>query len=132
MLPVVTLDRNYRIDCTTGVLSLPSSLRLCTLERAWVNNAQNISCIPAGSYYCRWIERSASGKYKRTWHVEAVEGRTGILIHPANLVTQLRGCIALGMKYGNLGGKFALLSSLSALNKLRSELSGQDFILNIN
>lgn len=129
MLPDVILVRSYRIYCTLGVLILPSGLQLRTIERPWLNNRQNVSCYPEGIYLCKWLARSGSGKYKRVWHITGVEGRTGILIHAANLVTQLLGCTAGGLKVGKIGGKTAVLSSKAAMNKIRAELSGQDFNL---
>lgn len=45
-----------------------------------------------------------------------VEGRTGILFHAANLVSQLLGCVAMGIRRGKLGGEEAVLSSGAALN----------------
>lgn len=129
MFPVATLLRQYRPYGTFGILTLPSGLELATVERPWINNRQNVSCIPASEYKVDWMDRSASGKYKRIWHVQDVPDRSGILFHTANLVMELQGCIAMGIRHGRLGGQDAVLSSGAALNKMRAELAGKDFML---
>ena len=64
-----------------------------SIELPWLDNKNDISCIPAKTYTVvkRW-----SKKYKHHLHITNVEGRTWILIHPANKVNQLQGCIATG------------------------------------
>ncbi len=102
-----------------------------TIERPWKNNARNISCIPAGTYPCHYLPRSASGKYRKVYHVRNVANRSGVLIHNGNLVSHSRGCIILGMKTGNLGGKRAVLSSRTAMRKLNQLLDGANFNLKV-
>lgn len=114
---------------TLGELVLPNGVAVKTLERPWINNASNISCIPEGKYQVEWLERSASGKFKRCWHVTGVEGRFGILIHAGNIVRNTTGCILVGVTHGLLGGQAAVLRSKPALNKLRRELEGEAFTL---
>lgn len=128
-LPLVTMTRVYRADCTLALLTLPSGKVLRTIERPWKNNERNVSCIPEGRYQVHWLERSASGKYKRVWHVQNVPDRAGILFHAGNLVRHSFGCILMGMKEGRLEGKPAVLSSVAALNVMRSELGGKNFEL---
>lgn len=72
-----------------------------TLELPWKNNKVGESCIPAGTY--KLIHRT-SPKYGKHLHVLDVPGRSWILIHPANFVSQLRGCIAPGMSRVHLNG----------------------------
>lgn len=108
---------------------LPGGSEIAAIERPWLGNRSNISCYPDGVYLAKWIERSASGKYKRVWHIQDVPGRSGILWHVGNLVRHSRGCTLLGMRAGDLGGLPAVLSSGVALNKMRRELGGEDFIL---
>jgi hypothetical protein len=108
---------------------LPSGKVIKSIERPWLNNQANISCYPEGVYVAKWIDRSASGKYKRVWHVQNVPRRTGILWHVGNLVRHSKGCTLPGMRYGQLGGLPAVLASGAGLNLMRRELEGQDFIL---
>ena len=129
MYHVVTLKRSYKKDRTDGVLTLPSGKTLVTLERPWLDNLCNKSCIPPGVYLCNYLERSNSGKYKRCWHVQNVPGRSGILWHPGNLVRHTLGCILPGLCCGVLEGQTAVLSSAAAMNIIRSELGGMNFVL---
>lgn len=129
MMKVVTLLRDYRTGCALGTAILPSGKVIKTIERPWLNNKSNISCYPEGVYIAKWLERSGSGKYKRVWHVQNVPKRSGILWHKGNLVRHSLGCTLPGLKHGKLGGFPAVLSSGAALNAMRRELEGQDFIL---
>lgn len=84
---------------TTGRLFLvrgETRTELCrTLELPWENNASGISCIPAGSYRMAYVHSPRYGR--KMWRVLDVPKRSGILIHAANFVRQLRGCIAPGL-----------------------------------
>ena len=132
MLPVVTIHRKYRIHCTLGDLTLPDGKILKTMERPWLSNLANRSCIPEGEYLCQWLPRSASGRYKRVWIVEGVPGRSGILFHSGNLVRHSRGCILPGLRHGRLGKFDAVLASGSGLNAMRKQLTNSNFKLIIN
>lgn len=84
---------------TRGVLiNAPKPLRqtpLChTLELPWNNNAQNISCIPDGTYD---LIRSSSTAHGPCFRIPSVSGRTGILIHAGNSLKDTRGCILVGL-----------------------------------
>ena len=126
---VVTLVRTYHPDAATGISFLPSGRCIRTIERPWLDNRPNVSCYPEGAYLCKWLERSASGRYKRVWHVQQVPGRTGILWHAGNLVRHSLGCTLPGMKTGTLEQSRAVLSSGAALNLMRQEMGGEDFVL---
>jgi hypothetical protein len=64
------------------------------LERGWVNNMRNISCIPTGIYPLQ-LEYSPRFK-KELWEVKDVPGRSECKFHSANYWRQLNGCLALG------------------------------------
>ena len=129
MYPVATLHREYKNDCALGTFILPSGEPLKTIERPWLDNRNNVSCYPEGTYLVKWLERSASGKYRRVWHVLNVPGRLGILLHQGNLASHSQGCTIIGSQHGVLGGLPAVLGSKSGLNKMRRELGEKDFIL---
>lgn len=86
-------------------------MTFATLELAFRQNKQRISAIPAGTYKCR---RYLSSKFGMCWRVgelnaDDVIGRKHILIHPANYASSderyksdLKGCIAFGLKHGDL------------------------------
>ena len=102
-----------------------------TIEPPWKNNQTNISCVPIGEYVVRYLPRSASGKYKKVYHVLNVPNRSAILIHKGNTVKHTRGCILPGMKKGVLGNLPAVFSSATALRRIRDILGTEDFTLKI-
>lgn len=104
---------------TEGVFVIDNNI-FYTVERPWLNNERNISCIPTGTYKVGFLPRSASGRYRNVYHLLGVSGRSGILIHNGNLVDHSRGCIILGLRKGKLGNKFAVLNSRTAIRKLNS------------
>lgn len=82
---------------TQGVFVAAGKAFAVSLERPWLDNKPEISCIPAGTYLCK---RRWSDHFQReVFEISDVPGRTNILIHPANLVTQLEGCVAIAEKY---------------------------------
>ncbi len=89
-----------------------------TLEPPWKDNLKNLSCVPRGIYRGVYLPRSASGKYKRVYHIRDVENRSGILIHNGNIVDHTLGCVLLGLKHGKIGRKAAVLNSRSAMARL--------------
>lgn len=115
---------------TYGVLMV-GDIMLFTLELPWLNNQQNISCIPPGDYIVNYLHRSGSGKFNRVYHVTDVPGRSGILFHAGNVPSQIQGCILPGMKTGNLAGQPAVLSSSVALEKMRSVIGKNSFNLKV-
>lgn len=106
---------------TLGLLSIGRST-LYVLERPWLNNKSNVSCIPTGTYNLRYIPRSSSGRYKRVYLLTPVSKRSGILIHTGNLVRHSKGCLLVGTRPGYIKSKRAVFNSRSALNKLRAAL----------
>lgn len=101
------------------------------LERPWLNNKPNESCIPAGDYNAVFLPRSASGKYKNIYQLQSVPGRTGILIHNGNLVDHSRGCLIIGMHRAFLAGKPAVINSRTALEEFVELFGGKSFVLKI-
>jgi Family of unknown function (DUF5675) len=69
-----------------------------TVERPWLRNQKELSCIPRGTYR---IALQFSPHFQRNlWHVLDVEGREAIEIHPGNRFTDLKGCVAPGDSIG--------------------------------
>jgi hypothetical protein len=86
---------------TLSVMKSDRQLFVCkTLELPWNNNQSNVSCIPAGSYPCKYTRSNRmsaeKGRDVFTYEVLNVPERAGIRIHAANYFSQLLGCIALG------------------------------------
>lgn len=120
----------YTDSCTLGVLIVGGCM-FHTIEPPWRNNRRNVSCIPTGQYLCTYLPRSASGKYRKVYHIRNVNNRSGVLIHNGNLARHSRGCVILGLKKGRLGGLFAVLRSRMALTKLGKLLNNSNFILKV-
>lgn len=107
MNKIVTITRTSgNKEATYGVLQVKQHNKILfecvTLEKAWLDNENRISCIPLGIYN---VVRTYSNRFKKTLYlVENVPGRAGIRIHPANFAKQLHGCIALGEKLADING----------------------------
>ena len=92
-----------------------------SLELPWINNQRNISCIPTGTYQ---VVKRRSPKYGTHFHILDVPNRDLILIHEANHVHELRGCIAVGDQVLDIDGDHLpdVLNSIKTKNKLLSLL----------
>jgi len=124
-LKLVTHSTNL---CTIGKLGYDNELICCTIERPWLDNKVNVSCIPAGQYKIRLVN---SPKFGRTFKVCDVKGRTHILFHKANKASELHGCIAPVTSYGILSGEWAGFSSKRAYDKLMKLLGDEEHDLEI-
>jgi hypothetical protein len=73
-----------------------------TLERAWLDNKQNESCVPIGTYpiVFEWSDRFSM----YLWELKEVPGRSECKIHAANYWYQLNGCIAPGDQHIDING----------------------------
>ena len=120
----LTLNRRYFAHGTFGTLQLPDGTELVTVERPWANNQRNVSCVPEGTYTLR---KHNSPNHGQCFALEAVtlgveiygpSQRTHILIHSANTVDQLEGCIAPGLRHGVIGQDWAVMSSKLAMDDL--------------
>ena len=93
------------------------SYQCLTLELPYKDNAQDISSIPKGDYKVvkRWSE-----KYKDHFHILNVPNRSHILIHQANYVRELRGCIAVGKDFRDIDfdGSLDTINSRRTLEEL--------------
>ncbi|WP_340198613.1 DUF5675 family protein [Ascidiimonas sp. W6] len=98
-----------------------------SLERGWLNNTRNISCIPAGNYNLKleWSPRFQ----KDLWEIYGVPNRRECKFHAANFVRQLNGCIALGEKRVDLDvdGLLDVSNSRNTMKKFHKAM-GQDTV----
>ena len=87
---MITLEliRSYLRDRTVGYIK-PSfdGETLRTLERPWLNNAPNKSCIPEGEYT---VKRDKTGRFQY-YRVCDVGGRTDIEFHGGVLPSHSAG-----------------------------------------
>ena len=76
-------------DRTNGIATMPDGTEYPTLERPWLDNQPNISCIPAGHYK---FTRDTHGRFQ--WFmVLDVPNRTNIEFHTGTKPTHSQGCI---------------------------------------
>lgn len=113
---------------TFGSIFIDGKFICCSLELADKDNQPNISRIPEGSYVCTW---RLSPKHGMCYHLENVKGRSDILIHSANLASELLGCIALGNSIGKLNGVRAVLDSKNAVHSFEELMKRETFTLTI-
>ena len=86
------LIRTYYPNGTNGEVYFNGTRVCSSIELAWKNNQNRISCIPEGRY-----ELKKRHTAERGWHLILVNvpGRQLILIHAANdAKKELQGCIA--------------------------------------
>jgi hypothetical protein len=123
----VVLQRTYYPNGTNGTLLIDDQEVCHTIELPWLNNQRQVSCIPEGSYRLR---KRYNAKFK--WHLalEAVKGRSGILIHPANdAKKELLGCIAPVLYHTGIGkGVYSRKSLDLLLMKLNGVLTTKEWI----
>jgi hypothetical protein len=89
--------RGHLVVMTKGIAQFAA----VTLELPWRDNQRRVSCIPPGTY--KGVKHT-SPKFGQCVHITGVPERSEILIHPANRVDQLLGCIAPGMLSADLNG----------------------------
>lgn len=101
-----------------------------TLELPWLNNNKRVSCIPAGKYKAI---KHVSPKFGNCLWIKGVPNRSEILIHPANYVQQLLGCIALGNKHIDINkdGLMDVADSKTTVNKLLNLIEGKEIDVEI-
>lgn len=110
---------------THGYLLINGVPQCLTLERPWVGNRHDISCIPAGVYKC--IAHNTPEK-PHCWEITGVQNRTGILFHAGNSVIDSLGCVLVGMETAGT----SILKSQIALDHLRTVLPPEFTLTIIN
>ena len=99
----IILTRTYNDQLTLGTIKVFDKQGHLTyecksIELPWINNRSNVSCIPEGTYPWEKVAYSSAFNYQHI-HIKDVPGRSGIKIHVANYVSQLRGCVAPGLTH---------------------------------
>lgn len=113
---------------TFGRLNLPSGWGCYTVERPWVGNEPNRSCIPEGVYDLGLrrsspvVERTTGGEFREGWEVRDVTGRTYIMLHPGNTLRDTEGCICPGRHLGYITDVWAVTDSRVTFRRLMREL----------
>ena len=94
----VDLQRFCYSEMGTFGEMLIGGVTLYTVERPWLNNQVNVSCIPEGVYQC--IPRHYNRGGYDAVEVCDVPNRTHILAHVANTIRDVAGCIGIGFGLG--------------------------------
>jgi hypothetical protein len=109
-----------------------------SMEREWRNNQPNVSCVPEGQYaLIEHYSPSFGETYALLNHDLGVgvypgeSHRSLILIHKANWVRQLEGCIAPGTVIGTLDDEWAVRRSGEAYEKVIAAIESGDGVLEI-
>lgn len=110
---MLTLKRTYHDDRTDGVILLPNTQVIRTLELPWRDNKVNVSCIPEDQYI---IEPDNTGRHQ-WFRVLNVPNRTFIEIHQATKTEHLLGCIGI--------------YTVEDLRTLQEWFGGNSWVLNI-
>lgn len=106
-----------------------------TLERPWLDNKPEVSCIPADTYHCAYTNSihlsKLAGHAVDTYEVQNVPKRAGIRIHSASYYSQLEGCIALGYSLLDINAdhELDLLNSRQAIKDFETLMNKEQFDL---
>lgn len=116
------LEREYLPFGVYGKLIMPNGKVFATVERPWLKNQSNVSCIPEGSYTLARrasgvVSRSSGGEFSEGWEVTSVPQRTYIMLHPANWPKDLEGCIGIGESIKVVGSELGVTSSRNAFRE---------------
>lgn len=126
---------DYLPHCTLGKLHIDGHL-FATIERA---QSGDHPCIPEGTYK---LVPHKSPKFGDVYAFvggscfeysvpEGHEGRCLILLHPANLASELLGCVAPGLSHGVIGQDKAVLNSRAAMAAIREMLGYEEHSVTI-
>ena len=129
MKPTVKIHR-IKMD-ETGCISEVDidDLKIYGMEQPWRNNKSSISCIPDGQYI---LVPHESGKYGNTWafvggtvshYRDRSSSRYACLIHAGNTVSDVKGCLAVGLDWTTTPeGNLFVSSSRKAMTALKEKL----------
>ena len=115
------------------------NLSMLTIEDPWHNNEPNNSCIPDGPYTAKRTHRPKHGNTfvlinedLKIAEYPKPGMRSSCLIHIANTILDVEGCIGLGERLGCLGSNWAILDSGIAINRFMQHVENeQEFELKI-
>lgn len=138
MSNLIRLERAYTDIATIGKMYMPSGNVFDTMELAWKDNIQRISCIPEGIYTLHKrvsgiVQRTSKRKYDMGWEVTKVDGRTFIMIHIGNTPSNFEGCIGIGYGLGIVNNEWAIMNSSKAFDDFMLEMeSNPEWLLDIS
>jgi len=125
----MTIERTHHVGGVTSDITLYDRMggiaeqTYVGIERPWLDNRPSASCIPAGRYV---LIPYSSAKYPDVWAfyggtvgIETGD-RTRCLIHVANYVHQVQGCLGIGFSTGTKDSLPCVWQSKKALDDLRN------------
>lgn len=127
-MKILTLKTFSTENVTIGKLYYDDEFICHTIERPWLSNAVNESCVPEGEYL---VKMTNSPKYGPTYEVKNVPCRSHILFHKGNTTKDTRGCILPVSKIDVFEDYIGGYSSKSAYDRFMNLLRGESFRLNI-
>lgn len=119
---IIRLEENFEFG-TFGVLRVDKHVFCVTLELPDLLNKRSQSSIPAQQYLCRRVN---SPKFGDTFEVTNVPGRSHILFHAGNVISDTEGCIILAEHFGKLGLNRGVLNSGKTFRVFMKMLLGID------
>lgn len=126
MTETILLDRLRTSDeGTFGQLIRQGRQIAVTCELAWQDNLPKISCIPRGTYR---VTRYRSPSKGDVFLLHGTEPRSMVEIHVGNTILDIEGCILVGMDYGEVKGRPAVISSKAAMGQLLRDLPDEFYI----
>lgn len=127
----VQIIRTYYPNLTLGIFTARDTEKIfncATLEKPWLNNQHDISCIPEGDYICKYTQHPKHGWVYQIMNV--ANDRTDVLLHVGNFVKDTLGCILIGSKV-DVSGE-SIDGSKQAFDKFMEFMKGiEEFKLNI-
>ena len=115
-----TCEMGVVVDAVNG---LPFA---CCIESPWLQNQQQISCIPTGTYKCSPF---TSEENPDVYEVKNVPNRQEILFKIGEFVGDCKGDICLGMYFSDTIQTPQVFSSEYAMTRLRDLIGQEDFSL---
>lgn len=132
------LKRRYFDYGTFSTLHREDGSKVCCfVERPFLNNAPNVSCVVEGTYT---LYPHDSPKFGECYALESKELgvtryenslRTHVLIHKGNTPSDLQGCLSPGVAFGVVRGDWGVVQSGIAFRALMTELNGESAQLTI-
>lgn len=118
-----TIERMYLATETLGSWYNDGKLIAKTMELPWKDNANNVSCIPEGTYKVVREKTSPKHDYPHL-RILNVPKRNGILVHKITYVSGLLGCVGVGSAFQDLNkdGVPDIVGSTAALELLYASL----------
>ena len=127
---MITLTRMYTPWGVVGDWSMPD-FQCKTLERPWLVNVDDHSCIPEGVYTMALrespvVKRITKGKFDKGWEIQNVPDRDFIMVHPGNWISDSNGCILTGKHALINADRIMITESQSTFEQLMTALGTKE------